>query len=213
MVECPPGLIASLFCGLGLGGVIATLFAVFFIDSMLVPAVPEFFALFFFAGEGAEFYLAQYGAATWGGIILVTVVVAELLANSMLYLLVKRKRHRVPGFVERAMHYWRGILILKDERAVLLNRIVPIMPFMGAFIAISPWNARKAIAYVGIGGFLKYSALLLFVGYLHVTDVATARRATYVLIAVLVVWGLVSSYALKKRREARGEPSKAPPQG
>lgn len=189
---------SSLFGGLGFEGVLLTLFAVFFVDSTLFPLVPEAFVILFYSLEP---YLSQSGPLGWGLIILTIVVVAEALANAALFLVIRWKAHRIPGVVKRAMNRWRGLLILQDERAILMNRIIPIMPFMGAFIAVSPWQPRRAFEYVVLGGMAKYAALLVIVGSLQIVDVTTARRVMLLLIIGLVLWGLVSSYLWKRRHK------------
>ena len=35
---------------------------------------------------------------------------------------------------------------------ILINRIAPILPFLGAFIALAGWKLKRSLIYVVVGG-------------------------------------------------------------
>ena len=45
---------------------------------------------------------------------------------------------------------------VSDERIILVNRVVPVVPLMGAFIATMKWDPRKSLFYVFIGENLRH---------------------------------------------------------
>jgi CHASE1-domain containing sensor protein len=101
------------------------------------------------------------------------------------------------------MARWTRFLVFPDERIILLNRIAPVVPFVGAFIAVLRWSFPKSIAYILIGAAAKYSLLLILVGSLRVAysrQMATLLTVSAVL--VLVLASMVSAYLLR-RRQAR----------
>lgn len=178
----------------GVGGQLAILFIIFFVDAVLFPMLPEAFVVVFYQtlptfdtrfSDRADLVLT---AAT----LLIVILAAEVLANAFLYSLVKWKRDRLPKRLTGAMNKWREFLFVSDERVVLLNRIVPIMPFTGAFIAVSPWDPRKAMAYLALGGAVKYGAVI---AVLAVAGLVFDRSATLWVSLALVV-GIVALSAV-----------------
>jgi hypothetical protein len=171
----------------GVPGQLAILFIVFFIDAVLFPMLPEAFVVLFYQtlptfdtgiSRRADLVIT---AAT----LLVVVLAAEVLANLFLYSLVKWKKERVPAKLTKAMNKWREFLVVSDERVVLLNRIVPIMPFTGAFIAVSPWDPKRAFSYLAIGGAVKYGAVIGVVALAGL--VFDPRQTWWVSVGLIVV--------------------------
>lgn len=70
------------------------------------------------------------------------------------------KRVRIPQRVQRIVHKYTNFLVLGDEKLLLLNRIAPMIPFAGAFIAISNWDPKKCAIYIVIGCVLKFGVIL-----------------------------------------------------
>ena len=98
------------------------------------------------------------------------------------------------------MARWTQFLLLPDERIILVNRIAPVVPFVGAFMAVLRWSYRKSAAYILIGAATKYTLLLLLVGSLGIAfrrDVATTVTVGAVLILVSV--SLASAYLVRRR--------------
>ncbi len=165
------------------------MFIIFVIDAMIFPALPELFAV------GAFLLNPVFW---WGVTVLITAAVAEVVGNSLLYALVKRKR--LPKFIRRTMKKWIGFLFLKDERIILMNRIAPVIPFTGAFIATCKWSYKKSMIYLVTGGVAKYSLLLLLVGMLNVKfDRDTAQWFTIAALIIIIGVSFASSYIYRKR--------------
>lgn len=172
---------------------LAGLFLILVIDAVIFPALPEIFAVI-------AFLLTP--TLWWGVAILFVACCAEITGNSLLYLLVKKGK--LPGFMQKAMKKWVGFLILKDERIILMNRIAPVVPFLGAFMATCEWSYRRSMLYLVIGGVLKYAGLLALVGLLNVSfDKEIAQLISIVAIIVIVCLSFASSYLYKKRLESK----------
>jgi membrane-bound ClpP family serine protease len=98
------------------------------------------------------------------------------------------------------MDRWTKFLVLPDERIILLNRIAPVVPFVGAFIAVLRWSYPKSMAYILIGAVGKYSLLLILVGTLRLAynrEVATLITISAVLLLVAI--SLTSAYVFRRR--------------
>jgi len=109
----------------------------------------------------------------------------------------------MPRWLERAMKKWTGFLLVQDERVILMNRVVPVIPMVGAFIAALGWDYRWSMAYVAIGGLAKYAILLYVVFAIGLAyDVATARWITLALVGVVVGLSFVVSWLRRRRIEA-----------
>jgi uncharacterized membrane protein YdjX (TVP38/TMEM64 family) len=177
----------------GLWYALLAVFAFVLIDACLFPALPDLFAVLAFLVEPGLW---------WGLAILGTVCAGEILGNTLLYSLVKRKR--LPEFMERAMNKWVGFLFIKDEKALLLNRFAPMIPYSGAFIATCGWNFRRALGFIVVGGLAKYSVLLGIAYALNSTlDSGMAALATITAVLIILVASLASAHVLKRRMRAQ----------
>ena len=178
------------FRSFGPGGELAFLFVVLCLDAMLVPTLPELFVLLF--------ALENPSNVGWILLLLVVVVAAELTGNGILYVTVKR--FGLPRLFEKAMKKWVGFLALHDERIILVNRVAPILPFVGAVVATMKWNPRKSFLYIFIGGAAKYAALLAFVlVFNQVFDPNTARNVTISMILAIIIVSFIQGYFAKQR--------------
>jgi len=165
------------------------LFIIFVIDSMIFPALPELFAVIAFALDPTF---------EWGLAILVTACCAEVVGNSLLYGLVKWKR--LPEFIQKAMKKWVRFLFVKDERIILMNRIAPVIPFTGAFIATCDWDYKRSMLYLVIGGLVKYGFLLTLIGMLHMEfDREKAQIFTVIALAIVIGASFVASIIYRNR--------------
>jgi membrane protein YqaA with SNARE-associated domain len=191
-------------------GLVSFLFIVFFLDAMLIPTLPEFFVMAFYSANPT---------LEWGLLILTIVCAAEVTSNATLFLVVRR--YGLPRRLEKRMKQWVNFLAVRDERAILVNRVAPVVPFMGAFIATMDWNPRKSILYVFVGALVKYSLLIVLVDVLfEVFEGNTARNFTVVAIVAVVVISFIQGHYHKRRklgpiasRVARmgdGEPGESP---
>jgi hypothetical protein len=192
----------GLLGGFGIKGQLAILFIIFFVDSVLFPMLPEAFVVYFYNvlppfdtrfSDRTDLFLTA-------AVILLVVLAAELAANGLLFALMKWKMHRLPKRMTRAMNKWREFLLVKDERVVLLNRVVPVMPFTGAFIAVSPWQPRRAFGFLVLGGALKYGFLLLVVALAGlIFDPNQTWLLSFGLIGAVLVLSLASQLLLRKK--------------
>src|SRR5207247_11307359 len=88
-----------------------------------------------------------------------------------------------------------------------MNRAVPVIPMVGAFIATLGWDYRRSMAYVAIGGLAKYAILLYVVFVIGLAYyVATARWITLSLVVVVVGSSFVASWLRRRRIEASSAP-------
>jgi uncharacterized membrane protein YdjX (TVP38/TMEM64 family) len=160
------------------------------IDACVFPALPDLFAALAFLLEPSLW---------WGLAILGTVCAGEIFGNSLLFALVKRKR--LPGFAEKAMKKWVDFLVVSDERALLLNRFAPMIPYSGAFIATCGWSYPRSITIIAAGGLVKYSILLGIVYVLQAAlDPGVTGLATVVAVVTILILSLAASKLLRDRK-------------
>ncbi|MEI6796253.1 MAG: hypothetical protein WCK39_05250 [Methanomassiliicoccales archaeon] len=186
---------------LGFVGILLCVFVLFYIDAVFFPTVPELFAVgFFMANPTPEFAV----------MILLTIVIAEVLGLATMYIIVKALG--LPRRIAAVLERYSQLLIVRDERVILLNRIAPILPFVGAFAATCRWNFKKCIIYTVIGGVVKYGAILalssIIFSYLGSDQ---AKIITTVLILFIVGLSIVLSMRRKKRLETRLQDDTPPP--
>ena len=190
--------LVGLFVFLGPIGTLLGLLVVFVVDAAIVPTLPEL-AFVVTYGLVAE----TFGSWVWGAALLAIALAGEGIGNTLLYLFVRRvliEKGRMPGILSNAMRRWTKFLVVRDERIILVNRVAPVVPFVGAFVATLGWSYRKSISYVLIGSFAKYSFLLgLVVGLDLVYDPTTAMLITIATVLVLIVVSLVGSVIVRRR--------------
>ncbi|HSV42104.1 MAG TPA: hypothetical protein VLH13_01670, partial [Methanomassiliicoccales archaeon] len=145
----------DLFGSLGPGGLLVAIFLLFYIDAILIPTLPEVFTILIFATNPTLEFAIE---------ILAVIAIAELLGLTTLYVVVKRLH--VPKKIQSALDRYTKLLIVKDEKIIILNRLAPVLPFMGAFAAVCHWSYRRCVAYTLIGGMVKYGIILALGGIL-----------------------------------------------
>ena len=147
-------IIYDLFGDNGDLGVLLCIFLIFLLDALLVPTLPElFFILGFMAG-------AEHNTPiVFGCELLLVAILAELAGILSLYYVVKHIR--IPKKIEKLVDTYTKFLVMGDERLLLLNRIAPMIPFAGAFIAIAKWDLKKSMFYIVLGCVLKYGIIML----------------------------------------------------
>ncbi len=180
--------VMSLLSAVGPAGMILGLLVVVFLDSIVVPIGPELLAIAIFATNVDLF---------WALLIVGTVALAQVLGSTVLYMIGRHPRI-MPKYLKKVMDRYRSGLLIKDERMVLLNCFVPVLPFLGAFVAVAKWDYKKSMAFVVLGGAMKYSLFLGMSTTFHqLFEQGIAQRASLVaVLALLVVSGL---YAYTKR--------------
>ena len=177
----------------------ACVFILFYVDAIVLPTLPEIFVVLFF--------MAGYGTmpdwALWS-LFMITIAVAEILGLLTLYLVVRRVR--VPPKITNAVDRYRRFLLCPDERMILLNRVAPILPFTGAFVAICHWSLKRSLLFLVIGGTLKYGLILAASSYFFTYfEKGLAADVTLVMVIVIMVLSLIVSTYRKRKAQKGGE--------
>ena len=186
-------IIYDLFGDNGDLGVLLCIFLIFLLDALLVPTLPElFFILGFMAG-------AEHNTPiVFGCELLLMAILAELVGILSLYYVVKHIR--IPKKIEKLVDTYTKFLLMGDERLLLLNRIAPMIPFAGAFIAIAKWNLKKSIFYIVLGCVLKYGIIMLLSNmFLDFFSSDQAQLFMIIMIVVVIAVSMVLSIVVKKR--------------
>ena len=134
-------LLTALFGSLGPVGSLLILLIVFALDAALFPALPEVWIVLTYT-----YRPEPLGPIAWAGLLLAMAVAGDVVGTSLLYAAVRRwvvQRRRMPHWLERAMKKWTSFLLVQDERVILMNRAVPVIPMVGAFIATLGWRYRR----------------------------------------------------------------------
>ena len=179
------------FAGLGDQGILLCIFLLFLLDAILVPTLPE---LFFILGIGANPSWG-FGAAVFGAGFL-----GELVGVFTLYFIVKRTG--LPKRVEKALNKYLDFLIVSDEKVMLINRIAPMIPFAGAFMAAmrKRWDVKKCIFWLLIGYVLKYG-LIMIMGE-SVSEFFDSGTSRYVMLgAIITIMVLSVVFAMIKKKK------------
>lgn len=174
-------------------GVLLCIFLIFLLDALLVPTLPElFFILGFMAG-------AEHNTPiVFGCELLLVAILAELVGILSLYYVVKHIR--IPKKIEKLVDTYTKFLVMGDERLLLLNRIAPMIPFAGAFIAIAKWDLKKSIFYIVLGCVLKYGVIMLLSNmFLDFFSSDQAQLFMIIMIVVVIAVSMVLSIVVKKR--------------
>ena len=186
-------IIYDLFGDNGDLGVLLCIFLIFLLDALLVPTLPElFFILGFIAG-------AEHNTPiVFGCELLLMAILAELVGILSLYYVVKHIR--IPKKIEKLVDTYTKFLVMGDERLLLLNRIAPMIPFAGAFIAIAKWDLKKSIFYIVLGCVLKYGIIMLLSNmFLDFFSSDQAQLFMIIMIIVVIAVSMVLSIVVKKR--------------
>lgn len=176
------------------------MFLIFYLDSMIIPLLPELFAVIIFQAGG--------GSLEWGLVVLFLALVAEVAGNSTTYL--AASRIGLPGRVRQAMRKWTDVLVAKRENLILTNRLAPAVPFVGFFIAACNWDYRRSMLYIVLGGLAKYGFLLGVVAVLNVAyDPSLSRNLTLVFVIAFVAVSLVVAWWRRRQQAAAGDAAPA----
>jgi membrane protein YqaA with SNARE-associated domain len=183
------GDIFATFASYGPAWMLVGLFVVVFFDAIVVPVGPELLAI--------AIYSTNLDLA-WAVLIIATVTTAQVSGTSILYLVGKHPR-LLPKRIRVVMLQYRSFLMIKDERIIFVNCFVPILPFLGAFIAISNWDYKKSMLLVALGGAIKYSVFLgLSRSFHYLFAQGIAQRVSLLtVLGVLVASGLYAFYRRK----------------
>ena len=171
-------------------GVVLMVFLAFLLDATLVPFLPEIFIILGFSYDPTP---------SFAMILIAVSIVAEWMGNCILYFVVKNVR--VPKKIKSVVNKYIGILLVNDERMLLVNRIAPMIPYSGVFIAlVDNWKLSRALAYIALGCVLKYGLILsmssVFYAYFS-SNMASIMMIVFVI--VILSLSLVLSYFRRKR--------------
>jgi len=187
--------IINVFSSLGDVGMLLALTLIILIDGTGFPTLPEVWMVFIFGANPDSF--------VWGLTVVVVASFASLGGNFILYTIVKLARP--PKRVKRIMQKYTDFLIVSDERLLLLNRLAPVVPYTGAFMAVCNWDIKKCAFYLIIGAFAKSSAVVIL-SWLSYDNLRQDLAPWVALGAVVVVMAtsLVASLIYKKRHGLKG---------
>lgn len=191
--------IYDLFQPLGANGMLVCIFLLFYIDAIIFPTLPELFTVIIYMAI-PELWFA--------GAILIIIAVSEVLGLSTLYLVTKRIN--VPARIADLMNRYRRFLIVSDERMIMVNRFAPVLPFMGAFVAVCNWSYSKAVIYTVVSGMIKYGAILSAsqVFFVYFSE-GTAETVTIIMVLAILAVSAVVSIRRRSRWERKDEDSTA----
>ncbi|MDD1770795.1 MAG: hypothetical protein LUO79_06900 [Methanomassiliicoccales archaeon] len=183
---------AGVLSPFAIASLLATVFIWFYVDAIVFPTLPELCAIGVFLFEPTIWFAVA---------ILLTIMLAEFLGFNTLYFIVKRVR--VPRMIEKAAKKYCQFLLVSDEKVILVNRIAPVVPFVGAFAALQNWNWGKCILYTFIGGIVKYGVILALanVFYVYLSSDA-AMWVTIILVLAVIAISFVWSFFRRKKMPA-----------
>jgi len=177
------------FSSFGPIGMLVGLLVVVFVDAIVIPLGPELLAIAVFSTDMD---------LEWGILIVAVVAVAQVGGTSLLYLVGKHPT-LLPQYIKKVMIRYRSSLLIKDEKIIFVNCFVPILPFLGAFVAVSKWNYARSMSLVVLGGVIKYSLFLsLSKSFHYLFESGIAQRVSLLtVLCLLVASGL---YAFTRRK-------------
>jgi hypothetical protein len=183
------------FASLGDVGMIIALVAIILIDGTGVPTLPEVWMVWIFG--------VHFDSVGWALTLIVVASLASLGGNFILYSVVKIVG--MPKRIQKVMRKYTDFLIVSDERLLLLNRVAPLVPYTGAFIAVHNWDLRKCVLYLIIGAMAKSTVVIALAAFSY--DNLRQDVAPWVALIAVIVVLLVSLIAslIYRRRIGLGE--------
>ncbi|HIH01131.1 TPA: hypothetical protein HA259_03495 [Thermoplasmata archaeon] len=182
--------IIDTFASLGDLGMVAALVAIILIDGTGVPTLPEVWMVWIFG--------VHPGSFGWAVTLIIVSSVASLGGNFILYSIVKFVG--MPKRIQKVMRKYTDFLIVSDERLLLLNRVAPLVPYTGAFMAVHEWNLKKCAFYLILGALAK-STVVVGLAALSYDNLRQELAPWVALGAVIVVLlaSLVASLIYRRR--------------
>ena len=179
------------FGGMGAPGMLVALALIFLIDAVIFPTLPELFTVLIFWYDPTP---------EWGVLMMLVISTVEVIGLMTIYGVVKRLR--VPSWIEKKMKQYSGILISSDEKIIFINRFAPVLPFVGAFVAVNDWSLKKSIYYTLVGSWIKYGLIILMSQTFYILfSRGIAEKATIVLTLAVIGISLLLSHIRKKKLE------------
>lgn len=188
--------IYDIFGANGEWGLVFCIFLIFLLDAILIPTLPELFFVLAFIGG------ANYGHPLLFGVeLLIAAVLAEQIGIFSLYLVVKKYNDRIPKKIQSALDKYTQFLVVSDEKLLLLNRVAPMLPFAGAFVAILDWSVPKSSFYIALGCVLKFGFIMLLSNFFYnFFQSEESQIFTIVMILAVIAVSIVLSFVVKKRK-------------
>ena len=188
--------IYDLFGANGEWGLVLCIFLIFLLDALLIPTLPELFFVLAFIGG------ANYGHPLLFGVeLLIAAVIAEQIGIFSLYLVVKKYNHKIPKKIQSALDKYTQFLVVSDEKLLLLNRVAPMLPFAGAFVAILNWSVPKSAFYIAIGCVVKFGFIMMLSNFFYnYFQSEESQIITLVMILVVIAVSIVLSFFVKKKK-------------
>jgi hypothetical protein len=192
--------IINLFASLGDIGMLLAITVIIWIDGTAFPTLPEVWMVWIFGAHPSSF--------AWGAVLVIVASVASLLGNFTLYGLVKVAK--LPAWMQKKMRQYTNFLLVHDERLLLLNRIAPIVPYTGAFIATCNWNPRKCAVYILASALVKFS-IIVMISWASF-DKLKEEVAPWVslgFVAAFLIASIIVSFIYKKHQTSKGGPERS----
>ncbi len=190
--------IINTFASLGDVGMILALIAIILIDGTGVPTLPEVWMIWIFS--------VHFDSIGWAALLIVVASIASLGGNFLLYSIVKFVG--MPKRIQKVMRKYTDFLIVSDERLLLLNRVAPLVPYTGAFMAVCKWDLRKCAMYLIIGALAK-STVVIALAWLSYDNLRQdiAPWVAIIAVAVVILVSIVASVIYKRKTGiGRGAP-------
>lgn len=188
--------IYDLFGANGEWGLVLCIFLIFLLDALLIPTLPELFFVLAFIGG------ANYGHPLLFGVeLLIAAIIAEQIGIFSLYLVVKKYSHKIPKKIQSALDKYTQFLVVSDEKLLLLNRVAPMLPFAGAFVAILNWSVPKSAFYIVLGCVVKFGFIMMLSNFFYnYFQSEESQIITIVMILVVIAVSIVLSFFVKKKK-------------
>ena len=188
--------IIGFFDSLGDPGMILALIAITLLDGTGFPTLPEVWMVWI--------YGVHFDSFGWAVLLIIVSSVASLGGNFILYSVVKFVG--MPKRIRKVMVKYTNFLIVSDERLLLLNRVAPLVPYTGAFMAVKDWDIKKCALYLIIGAMAK-ATVVITLAWLSYDNLRADVAPWVALIAVVVVLliSLISSVIYRKKHNVKQE--------
>lgn len=188
--------IINTFASLGDTGMLLAMLVIIWIDGTAFPTLPEVWMVWIFGVHPLSF--------EWGAALVIVASFASLLGNFSLYTLVKLAK--LPHWIQKRMQQYTKFLVVHDERLLLLNRIAPILPYTGAFIAVCNWNIRRCAAYIFASALVKFTIIVLisWASFNNLKE-EVAPWVSLGFVAMFLTVSIIASFIYRKRRMSREE--------
>jgi membrane protein YqaA with SNARE-associated domain len=194
--------IIDMFASLGDVGMMLAIVVIIWIDGTAFPTLPEIWMVWIFGVHPHSF--------AWAATLVLVASLASLLGNFTLYGIVKLTK--MPPWIQKKMKQYTNFLIVHDERLLLLNRIAPIIPYTGAFIAACNWNVRKCAVYIFASAIAKFSIIVIisWASYESLKE-EVAPWVSVGFVAIFLLTSIIVSLIYKRRQTTKEAPERSQP--